>query len=208
MSYFSIKDFVKAGEESLKEENYWSALSVALALPSMCSRIEFENDKDTYMNFKWVDKQDKSKEKIYTSWKDKECYVDFCNQIMRVNKSYSNQEGEPDGYLVMTLGKNFAEVLYQLRCGFVHEGDIEFCANNKEIYFSLGEMGTNTEFENKRTIRIKDLCEEIFYYVKEWCHECPYTAFKNVYVFDMDNSEDDREKYKELCIKAQRRGEK
>ena len=69
-------------------------------------------------------------------------------------------------------------------------------------------MGINTEFENNRTIRIKDLCEEIFYYVKRWCHECPYTAFKNVYVFDMDNSEDDREKYKELCIKAQRRGEK
>lgn len=79
MSYFSIKDFIKAGEKSLKDGSYWSALSVALALPSMCSRIEFEDDKDTYMNFKWADKQDKSKGKIYTTWKDKECYVDFCN---------------------------------------------------------------------------------------------------------------------------------
>ena len=207
MSYFSIKDFIKAGEKSLKDGSYWSALSVALALPSMCSRIEFEDDKDTYMNFKWADKQDKSKGKIYTTWKDKECYVDFCNQIMRVNKSYTNPEGEPDGYLVVALGENFAEVLYQLRCGFVHEGDIKFCANNKEIYFSLGEMGTNTEFEDKGTIRIKDLCEEIFYYVKGWCEKQPDTVFKNVFIFDMDNSKDDRDKYREYCANARKNKE-
>ena len=35
MSYFSIEDFIESGEKSLKDKNYWSALSVALALPSM-----------------------------------------------------------------------------------------------------------------------------------------------------------------------------
>ena len=44
MSYFSIEDFIESGEKSLKDKNYWSALSVALALPSMCSRIMFQSD--------------------------------------------------------------------------------------------------------------------------------------------------------------------
>ena len=30
MSYFSIEDFIESGEKSLKDKNYWSALSVAL----------------------------------------------------------------------------------------------------------------------------------------------------------------------------------
>ena len=43
MSYFNIYDFITSGEKSLKDENYWSALSVALMLPSMCSRLEYAN---------------------------------------------------------------------------------------------------------------------------------------------------------------------
>lgn len=42
MSYFSIEDFIESGEKSLKDKNYWSALSVALALPSMCSRVMYQ----------------------------------------------------------------------------------------------------------------------------------------------------------------------
>lgn len=42
MSYFSIKNFIEAGEKAIEDKNYWGALSIALALPSMCSRIEFD----------------------------------------------------------------------------------------------------------------------------------------------------------------------
>ena len=45
MSYFSIEDFIESGEKSLKDKNYWSALSVALASPSMCSRVMYQGDK-------------------------------------------------------------------------------------------------------------------------------------------------------------------
>lgn len=44
MSYFNLYDFIDSGEKSLKDENYWSALSVALMLPSMCSRLEYANN--------------------------------------------------------------------------------------------------------------------------------------------------------------------
>ena len=45
MSYFSIADFIESGRKSLADKNYWSALSIALALPSMCSRVMFKDDK-------------------------------------------------------------------------------------------------------------------------------------------------------------------
>ena len=103
------------------------------------------------------------------------------------------------------MGVNFPEVLYQLRCGFVHEGDIEFCANGKKVYFSLGDLETNTDFEDKITIKIKDLCEEVFHYIKNWCYEHSYTCFKYVYVFDLDNSESDRKKIQRIMFKSARR---
>ena len=43
MSFFSITDFITSGRKSLKDKNYWSALSVALMLPSMCSRLAYKN---------------------------------------------------------------------------------------------------------------------------------------------------------------------
>lgn len=55
MSYFSIEDFIESGEKSLKDKNYWSALPVALALPSMCSRVMYQDDK-----YKGSDRNDTS----------------------------------------------------------------------------------------------------------------------------------------------------
>lgn len=46
MSYLNISSFIEAGKKSLEENNYWSALSIALMLPSMCSRLEYEGNKE------------------------------------------------------------------------------------------------------------------------------------------------------------------
>ena len=56
MSYFNIMNLIEAGRKSLEEENYWSAISVALSLPSVCSWIEFADEEDRYKNYKWIDK--------------------------------------------------------------------------------------------------------------------------------------------------------
>ena len=48
MSYFSIVDFAKSGREMLKAKNYWGSLAIALMLPSMCSRIDYESDVSYY----------------------------------------------------------------------------------------------------------------------------------------------------------------
>lgn len=192
MSYFSIPDFVKSGRKSLEDKNYWSALSVALLLPSMCSRIAFSNNEAKYKNFKWIDKSDPDKGKKYTDWKDKECYIDFCKQIMQVN------QGEYDGWIICTLGEKFAEILYQLRCDLIHAGTAKIYDDEKGIYFVLGEMSTNREFKECRTIGIVDLCNTIFEYIDIWCKSTNAYNFKYTYVFDLENNNDDNILYNRL----------
>lgn len=100
MSYLSIADFLKAGQKSIDDENYWSALSVSLMLPSICSRLTYAGNED-YLN-------PNGKQKDYKS------YTDWCKE--NISK---------DGWIKMCLGENYADVLYQLRCDIVHAG----CAN-------------------------------------------------------------------------------
>ena len=48
MSFFSIKDFIDSGKKSLRDKNYWAALSVALMLPSMCSRLTYADTEEYF----------------------------------------------------------------------------------------------------------------------------------------------------------------
>ena len=41
MSLLTISNFIDAGMRSLEDKNYWSALSIALMLPSIWSRISY-----------------------------------------------------------------------------------------------------------------------------------------------------------------------
>ena len=187
MSYFSINDFIAAGEKSLKDKNYWSALSVALTLPSMCSRIAFSDNEDNYKNYKWKDSSDHSKGKIYTNWKDKECYIDFCKETLK------NQ------WIIAVLGEKYADILYQLRCDIIHAGIANIYDDEKGIYLSLGEFASNTEFSKYRLISIKDLCDTIFDHIKSWCIKNSINNFKYTFVFDTGNNNDDKLLYNRLC---------
>ena len=187
MSYFSVTDFIDSGEKSLYDKNYWSALSISLALPSMCSRIMYQNDE-----YKGINRNDSNgywyeinNGKI--CWHDKKCYVDFCNEVIR------------DMWLIYCLGIKFADILYQLRCDIIHAGVSNIYEDNKGIYLMLGEMPTSTEFAKYRTISIKGLCNAIFSHVNTWCSNNSANNFKYTYVFDTENSYDDRILYNRLC---------
>ena len=187
MSYFSITDFIKSGRKSLENKNYWSALSVALMLPSMCSRIAFLNEKDKYMNFKWNDKSDHSKGKTYTDWKDKDCYIDFCEKVIH------------DMWLIECLGRQFAKVLYQLRCDIVHAGVANIYDDDKGIYLMLGEHQMATELTKYRTIPVVSLCDTLFNHIDSWCSMNSADNFKYTYVFDNEHSHDDMLLFNRLC---------
>ena len=65
MSYITIANFIQSGRQSLAAKNYWSALSVALMLPSMCSRLAYSNEREYH--------------KTNGDFKDKKCYIDWCS---------------------------------------------------------------------------------------------------------------------------------
>lgn len=199
MSYFSIKDFIKSGRKSLENKNYWSALSVALMLPSMCARIEFANAKDAYMNYKWKDKEDHSKGKEYTNWKDKECYVDFCKRVTKSTPISQGDKTQNDPWLVRCLGDNFAEVLYQLRCDIIHAGIANIYNDNKGIYLMLSDINEATRLSKYRIISIKGLCDTIFNHIDNWIMNNSADNFKCTYVFDTEHSHDDMLLYQRLC---------
>ena len=198
MSYFSIEDFIKSGEKSLKDKNYWSALSVALALPSMCSRIMFQGD-----GYKGSNRNDENGYWYETNnegirWHDKKCYIDFCKEVMRVNQSSLNPKGQYDGWLIALFGLKFAEILYQLRCDIIHAGVANIYDDNKGIYLMLGEMQPATELTKYRTVPIEGLCKTLFSHIKSWCSSNSVNNFKYTYVFDNEHNSDDRLLYKRL----------
>lgn len=198
MSYFSITDFIKSGRKSLENKNYWSALSVALALPSMCSRIMFFDDEYKSTNSKHTNGYwhlDKNNNRY---WHDEKCYVDFCKEVMRVNQCYPDK-GQPDGWLCNVLGPNFPNLLYQLRCDIIHAGTANIYDDDKGIYLMFGETATSTICTKYRTIDISSLCNTIFDHTSTWCLNYGAENFKYTYVFDMDNSRDDRLLYQRLC---------
>ena len=140
MSYISICDFIQDGRKSLEAKNYWSALSVALMLPSMCSRLAYANNPD----YRW----EKGK------FRDKKCYVDWCRENI-----------DKDGWIISFLGENYAEVLYDIRCDIVHAGYAQVYPDHYPdglgFYFSIGDE-LSTELTKYRIINVSTLCEQLF----------------------------------------------
>lgn len=177
MSFIAISDFIESGKHSLKEKNYWSALSVALMLPSMCSRLAYADNQD-YI-------------KRNGDYNDKKCYIDWCKKNIA-----------KDRWIISCLGEQYAEVLYDIRCDIVHAG----CAHvypkhypdGLGFYFSIGNDGLSTELTKYRIVSVSTLCEQLFNYAEAWCHNFGASGFKYTRVFNSKNR-DDRLLYQRLC---------
>jgi hypothetical protein len=171
MSYLNISSFIEAGKKSLEENNYWSALSIALMLPSMCSRLEYEGNKEY--------------QKQSGDAKDKKCYVDWCNEYLTKDK-----------WLVKAFGDNCGEALYGLRCDIVHAGYTN--APKNKMYFSYGDNCTDTILPDYKIINIKMLCEVILSRTNTWYNQSDSSNMKYTRTFDMTNG-DDALLYRKLC---------
>ncbi len=127
MSYITIADFIKSGRQSLAAKNYWSALSVALMLPSMCSRLAYSKYSNTH-----------EYHKTNGDFKDKKCYIEWCNANI-----------DEDSWIKSCLGDKYAEVLYDIRCDIVHAGCAHIYPKHYPdglgFYFSINDDGISTE---------------------------------------------------------------
>lgn len=177
MSFVNIETFIVAGEKSLKNKNYWSALAVALMLPSMCSRLAYKKEESYF-------RMNKTGESIFL---DKKCYIAWCKANL-----------ESDGYIKAALGSEYAEILYTLRCDIIHAGSIDICKGDKDFYLVLGDRIITTEFTKSRLVNVKALCETLFYYVKIWVSNYGIENCKFTRVFDSSNQKDMLE-YEQMC---------
>lgn len=162
MSYLNISSFIEAGKKSLEENNYWSALSIALMLPSMCSRLEYDGNKE----YKKKDGDAKGKK----------CYIDWCNKYL-----------SKDEWLTNIFGENSSKILYDLRCDIVHAGHAN---SNKEMIFSFGNNCSNTTFPKYKIVNVKILCDRIFCRVSAWYNHSDLSKMNYTRTFDMTNNDD------------------
>lgn len=170
MSYLLISDFVDAGKKAIKNNNYWGALAIALMLPSLCSRLEFENNESYFER-----KSDGSKK-----WHDKKAYVDWCNKNFKERIRLKELIGAQD--------YNF---LYNLRCDIVHAGRADIEYNEKAIYFITRDDRMYSTYLGERIIvSVKDFSEEIFAAVISWISNHSMSRYRYTFIFDGNNRDD------------------
>lgn len=177
MSYVSVIGFVKAGRCSLESKNYFSALSVALMLPSMCSRIKYAGNSD-YCS---INKSGKLR------WKDRKSYIDFCNDVF-----------VSDGWLLSCFSKDIGDSLYNLRCDIVHAGCANIFDGDYAVWLSYGQIRSDlVEFSKYKIVSIECLCNSIFSLVENWVIKSGAGNCKKTFVFG--DGKDDVLLYRRLC---------
>ena len=145
MSYITISDFIKSGRQSLAAKNYWSALSVALMLPSMCSRLAYSNKKDYH--------------KPNGDFMDGKCYIGWCSDNI-----------DKDSWIISCLGEKYAEVLYDIRCDIIHAGCAHIYPKHYPdglgFYFSINDDGISTEMTKYRIVSVTPYVSRSFSMLK------------------------------------------
>lgn len=181
MSYLLVSDFISSGKTALDNKNYWSALAIALMLPSICSRIEYENNEQYFS----------MRPNGAKKWHDKKAYTDWC-------KTYFDKPN----MLQEMLEDDIPDTLYNLRCDIVHAGVANINCGGKPIYFSIGESVPGyVKFDDKKIINIETFCNSVFDIVSMWILKFGANSHRKTYVFNM-NERDDKLLYSTLCDEA------
>lgn len=180
MSYLSIQEFVDSGKRALSNKNYYAALSVALMLPSMCSRLAYKDNPD----YRYINKDG------VLCWRDRKTYVDFCD------KCFSE-----DMWLYDCFGRNIGSVLYNLRCDIVHAGCANIYADDYAIWLSYGDgLSGVTCFSKYKIVNIESMCNSIFSHIEMWLKNLGAFNYQYTFVFN-GGDRDDKLLYDRLCDK-------
>lgn len=152
---FSFLDIIQDGRKALNAGLYRVAFLTALIVPSVCSRIEFED------NPKYKDDGGR--------WRDKECYIDWClqNDIQFLDAEGKYKSKDPN-----RLNEEYYEKVYDIRCAVVHEssahcdGDVcVFCINNNENICRK----VNCDRRKQYDICLIQFCNQMFNIGEEYC---------------------------------------
>lgn len=200
MSFIDIKSLVDDGRKSLENKQYWSALAVALMLPSACSDFVY----------------DECKVKGYTGdllSSDHDMYVQWCDRYMCTYDTIYRDNINKDKWMTEMLGPDYGELLYVMRCDFLHAGNIlvreqyrldggekldkrtdkKASHVTKRIYLTINsDISYTTQMYT--VLRLEDLCNTIFDYVDTWYYNWDCYLGNNIrtFIFDCANIHDKR----------------
>ncbi|ANB49230.1 hypothetical protein CHR37_04625 [Bacillus velezensis] len=148
-----IKNFTNAVEKSIEDENWYSALALALALPDICGNLQ--------------DPKRSSSDK----------YIGFFNDFIK--QKYTRLIGDPKEPQEFLNGRD----MYALRCSFLHAGEVEiskqriknvldgyiFLKPNNIIYAHMNKVNDTLQ------LQIDVFCKHIIQAVNEWL-----ISYKNI----------------------------
>lgn len=99
-----VNNLIKAIEESLVSKNYLSALTLALVIPDICSKIAYPKESRIW--------------KRYSDWYDEYIY------------KYENPKSEKE--LAIMQNEIDGKMIYKLRCALLHEGSFDIESDFRE----------------------------------------------------------------------------
>lgn len=203
MAELSIKTIIDAGKQSLRDKNYWSALIVALTLPSMCSRVEYSDEK-----YKGNSRSDENgiwyeDNNGRIQWHDKKAYIKWCLEWVSMGSRTTycgklvNNDYRKDRFLAEILGENYPEKLYEMRCNILHqcETDIDH-GQGLPIFFAIGIE--NTVLSKEYIVQVETICNAVLHYAEDWMEICHRSNLPKRQFYD-GNNKDDRLLYSKLC---------
>lgn len=145
-----MKELINSVRISLKTKNWYAALFVALALPDICSKLEYPNSK--------------SSQGRYVTW---------------FNKYLSNKYIHEVGCNHQTHVFLTGEDCYALRCACLHEGSDEITEqtcqqvlNNFKFTTDLSHSNYFDTGKNKTLqLQVETFCEEICAVAEQWLED-------------------------------------
>ncbi|ELB2923219.1 hypothetical protein QMT33_002795 [Vibrio alginolyticus] len=138
-----MQRFIDSIEKSVEDENWYSALYLALTLPDICARLESENGKTSGAK--------------YIAWYDKYMLDKYSHHIGR------NRE--------LTVFLSGADC-YALRCSALHEGGADITTQRcREVLekFHFTYVGSHcNKFNNILQLDIAQFCRDVCNSVQDW----------------------------------------
>ena len=144
--YFSFDELLKDGQEALNNGLYRIAFLLALIVPSVCSRIEYQYDPEYQEN---------------GYWKDKKCYIDWCIQN---GVKYMDSENQANN-IERASDLEYCNHIYDIRCFVVHESSVhcdykacKLCVNDDPKICKKADCNK----ENQYDICVVPFCKQMF----------------------------------------------
>lgn len=145
-----MRPFINAVRNSIKEENWYAALTLALTLPDICGKLELENLKSAKRYIKWFNKYIKSKYTVYIG----------------PDKTEKN-------FLT-------GEDAYALRCSYLHAGEFnieeQYIRKALEGFMFVvtknkNQIVHNNKLNNVLQLQVSVYCEDICDGVEQWIND-------------------------------------